>query len=333
MKNQDMAEPAMSTPRIPQHIRRMGRSLRPNLPGVPFHLTARLQHREPLFCGVEAEVTALIQRAAESAGVALLAWAIMPNHVHIVAVQGTRPLSALMQPFMRSVALLLNRRFARQGHVFERRYRHAACLDPDYLRNTIAYVHLNAVRARICRTARGHAWSSHRGYCASDGGSWRNVTTVCEGRRLFARTEQRSPIEQRLDYLAFLRWRLRMDRHLRDPERVDHPGYSPVAEGGDAYWRRRFPDAPEPPPLRHPSRDIRLFAIETLTEADPPMSLDQLRSGRRGRELVRIRRLVIARCVLAGHRTKQIAAFLGITPSAVSIVAAPLRRSSSPTRC
>ena len=88
----------------------MGRTRRPHLPGVPFHLVARAQGKAPLFIGLEATVARMVREQVERTGGQLLSYAIMPNHLHIVYVQGVQPLAAFMQPLLRRLALRVHAR-------------------------------------------------------------------------------------------------------------------------------------------------------------------------------------------------------------------------------
>src|SRR5690606_3438891 len=60
----------------------MGRRLRSQLPGVPFHVTARVQGHGPLFSGLERVIGARIVAAPRRSDATLLAFAVMPNHLH-----------------------------------------------------------------------------------------------------------------------------------------------------------------------------------------------------------------------------------------------------------
>jgi putative transposase len=188
----------------------MGRTARANLPGVPFHLTARVQGREPLFAGAECPIVDMLLDSVGAARMLLLAYAIMPNHLHVIVVQGVRPLSALMQPLLRRIAVRTARRHRLSGHLFERRYRDHACLDAAYLRSAIAYVHLNPVRARLCRSPDAFPWTSHHVY----GGYGRLPTprhmAVEMGLRLFAQDDWSSQ-SWLTAYHGFLHWRQALD--------------------------------------------------------------------------------------------------------------------------
>jgi DNA-binding NarL/FixJ family response regulator len=59
--------------------------------------------------------------------------------------------------------------------------------------------------------------------------------------------------------------------------------------------------------------------VSALVTLAPNMPLDELRSGGRSRPVVNVRRQVIARALNAGFRPHQIARFLNISPTTVSL--------------
>jgi len=214
----------------------MGRPNRRNHPGVPFHLTARTQGREPLFDGLEQQIIDAMVYWSGACGVPLLAYAIMHNHLHLVAVQGHAPLGAFMKPLLTAVARGTNRALRREGHVFERRYSGKPCLDADYLRTAIAYVHLNPVRAGMCQDAGQYSWTSHRLYCNCS----HDETPACPradlGLRLFAMSSA-DLVSARVGYASFLNWRIAMTNYRdADPEEKLALPSPPNYREGDRFW-------------------------------------------------------------------------------------------------
>jgi REP element-mobilizing transposase RayT len=312
----------------------MGRLLRPRLPGVPFHITARTQWHEPLFKGVEEDVAALIRGSIHHSDAELLAYAVMPDHIHVIVVQGRRPLGAYMQPLLRRIALLVMRRTGREGHVFRGRYAHRACQDPEYFRSMVAYVHLNPVRAGICRTPAAYPWTSHRDYArgpAPDTAA-RYALAVEQGLRIFARESGQTSVQCRRDYRAFIRWRLKMDQYLADESDSCHPvPRMPLSMGGDLHWHREYGSArslrvagAELPPSR--PTDLRDHIRIALNDVAPDLPLEMLRNGSCTRPLVRVRKQIIARALTAGHAGIRVAEFLNVSPSTVSQVRSRLRQ-------
>jgi REP element-mobilizing transposase RayT len=285
---------------------------------VPFHLIARLQPGTEHFAGMESTVVRLIVQAASKAGGQLLAYAVMPNHLHLVYAQGVRPLSAFMQPLLRRLALRVQRRTSTSGHVFERRFRSYSCNDPDYLRNAIAYVHLNPVRARLCRQVDGYEWTSHRQFLSEE------VPERASGLLLFARDGLTPPSAVRDNYLAFMAWRIEMDEHIRFAgPGSDFPApRPPLTTAGDGYWLEQFgwsalerlrKSVPTPPAV-----DLRDLALRFLRSVAPDMSLELLCSGKKTRPLCHVRGRLIRHAKENGHRNCAIARFLNISDPIIS---------------
>lgn len=320
--------PAFPCPARSANVGGMGRRRRPNLPGAAFHITARAQNREPLFSGLERGVDRIIRSAAEDDGLHLLAYAVMSNHVHLLVVQDNRPLGTLLQPLFRRIALLVMRRRRHEGHVFERPYKDRACLDPDYARECITYIHLNPVRADICSTPAEYAWSSHRLYCDSRimHPVGRLGLLTDRGLRLFAQSENAARAECVRDYQQFIAWRSATDAFVAaggDLSSAAAPA-PPSTAGGNAHWRREFETSAAlyatAEPIRRTPPDLLHLARQVLADAEPPATLELLRSGGRTRPLVALRRQLIARALLAGYTPRQVARYLRVSSSAIKAV-------------
>jgi REP element-mobilizing transposase RayT len=314
----------------------MSRRKRPHLPESAFHLTTRLHRSEALFePALRNAVVGFVREQLVFTDLELLAYAIMPNHLHFVVRQGRQPLAAFMQPVLRRIALLVQRSFERKGHVFERRYRHTACADPEHLRNAIVYTHMNPVRAGLCATVDDYAWTSHAAWCGNG--------RACDGARdpaapdlvlpLFAAGAGQCAADLMSDYRSFLEWRIRLDTFLKEaattgsttnprPER-------PAIDAGDLNWVH----AMTPRPRRHttPSDDIapRLdgttgraeladIVREVIAESGGGLDLAVVRSRWGGPPYWRARDAAILRAAALGYAGVQIAAYLRISPSAVS---------------
>jgi REP element-mobilizing transposase RayT len=310
----------------------MGRTPRAHLPGVAFHLTARLQNREPLFLGSEARIVDLIGESARHCDVQLLALAVMPNHLHLIVVQGRLPLARLMQPLLRRVASLVARKRRREGHIFERRYHDNPCLDAGYLRNAIAYVHLNPVRAQLCTAPDAYPWTSHQAYASTAVHPALVHSAVEAGLQLFARRDCADGYECRSDYRMFVGWRQAMDRYL-DAGGVENAVLAPrrpFSDGGDSFWAERFGDAavlanPQLIDRKVASLRADLCAIGRgvlISESRAPEDLNWLRSGGRGPALAAARRTFVRRSIAAGYANTQIARFLRVSPGCVSLARA-----------
>ena len=77
------------------------------------------------------------------------AWALIPNHFHLLLKTGNTPLSTVMRRTLTSHAIQFNRRHKRWGHLFQNRYRSILCQEETYLFELVRYIHLNPLRARV----------------------------------------------------------------------------------------------------------------------------------------------------------------------------------------
>ncbi len=85
----------------------------------------------------------------EESRVECLAWALIPNHFHLVLRIGDVPLSRVMSRIGTGYARRFNERHVRVGHLFQNRYLSRPIRDDADLLGIVRYVHLNPVRHRI----------------------------------------------------------------------------------------------------------------------------------------------------------------------------------------
>ena len=140
---------------------RMPRQLRPYLPAGFFHVTARTHggHAwfDPPIRDFICDSIAGVQRRSD---LKLVAFVVMPNHIHLVVQQGDRHLSWFMQPLLTRIAMAVRKKYELVGHVFGQRYWSHPCLSLDYLQTCVEYVHRNPVKAELCTGACDYPWSS-----------------------------------------------------------------------------------------------------------------------------------------------------------------------------
>lgn len=92
------------------------------------------------------------------------AWALMPNHVHLVVRTGTVPLARVMARVNTGYALAFNQRHERVGYLFQGRYRSFLVAEESYLLTLVRYVHLNPLRSGTVRSLSAlgrHRWTGH----------------------------------------------------------------------------------------------------------------------------------------------------------------------------
>lgn len=144
----------------------MPRQQRLNLPGTLYHIIARGIERREIFRddADREDFLARLGRALEKSRHQCHAWALMPNHFHLLIRSSDLPLSDLMRRLMTGYAGYFNRRHRRSGHLFQNRYKSILCQEDSYFLELVRYIHLNPVRAgwiKAMAELDQHPWTGH----------------------------------------------------------------------------------------------------------------------------------------------------------------------------
>ena len=136
----------------------MPRSPRIEYAGAVYHIMCRGDRRESIFADDNDRrmFLATLTDACERTGWRILAYALMPNHYHLVLATPRAGLIDGMRWLQTTYTVRYNVRHHVCGHLFQGRYK-AIPLDPDdpgRLRILGDYVHLNPVRARLLPPSR-----------------------------------------------------------------------------------------------------------------------------------------------------------------------------------
>lgn len=140
----------------------MGRPNRAEPTSVPLHVTARGVRRLALFTDDHdyRDYVALLERAAGRFGWAVLGFALLPNHVHLVIKLERESLSKGMHWLHFLHARRFNLRHGYQGHAFDARFHARAIESEPHLYRALRYVALNPVVAGLCGDPAEWKWSS-----------------------------------------------------------------------------------------------------------------------------------------------------------------------------
>jgi putative transposase len=91
----------------------------------------------------------------------LLAWCVMPNHVHVlIETQGGYPLSKIVQGWKSFTSRRINHHLCRSGTVWMRDYFDRYIRDDRHLAAVISYIHSNPVKAGLVLAERDWIYSS-----------------------------------------------------------------------------------------------------------------------------------------------------------------------------
>ena len=153
---------------------------------IPHHITQRGNRREDVFFTDRDREVYLewLRSYAREHAVDILAYCLMTNHVHLVAVPTTKEgLQRVLKPLHMRYAQRLNRQNGWVGHVWQGRF-FSSPLDDAYLWAAMRYVERNPVRAGLVKNAADYRWSSAAGHCGLRADE--TVTAKVSWRRRFA---------------------------------------------------------------------------------------------------------------------------------------------------
>lgn len=142
----------------------MARQPRLIVPQQPHHLIQRGNNRQPIFRD-DADYQRFLVWLKESARfyeVAIHAYVLMPNHIHLLVTPANATgLALMMQKVGRFYVPWFNQKYERTGGLFEGRFR-TSLIDSDrYFMTCSRYIELNPVRAGLSVAPDGYPWSSY----------------------------------------------------------------------------------------------------------------------------------------------------------------------------
>ena len=180
----------------------MPRGPRLDAPGVLHHVMARGISRQALFRD-DADRNDFVHRLAglsTASAFQVYAWALLPNHFHLLVRTDQRPLSRAMRSLLTGYAGAFNRRHRRSGHLFQNRYKSIVCEEEAYLLELVRYLHLNPLRAGVVRDLQElerYPYSGHSALMGTRAYPWQATHRVLEQ---FAPTVRRA----RMAYQTFV---------------------------------------------------------------------------------------------------------------------------------
>ena len=142
----------------------MARIARVVVPGLPHHVTQRGVRRMRIFFSDDdrEEYLQLMAEQGERFGVQFLAWCLMDNHVHLIAVPNKKEsLAKAIGEAHKRYSRMVNFREGWTGYLFQGRF-FSCPLEGLYAVAVTRYVLRNPVRARLCSQAWDYRWSSAR---------------------------------------------------------------------------------------------------------------------------------------------------------------------------
>lgn len=129
----------------------MPRKSRIDAPGAMHHIIVRGIDRQKLFNNDEDRNNFLSRLGVilTETKTDCYAWALIPNHFHLLLRTGNVSISKVMRRLLTGYAVWYNRRHGRYGHLFQNRYKSILCQEDAYLLELVRYIHLNPLRAKV----------------------------------------------------------------------------------------------------------------------------------------------------------------------------------------
>lgn len=109
------------------------------------------------------------------------AWALIPNHFHLLLRTGTVPISQVMRRLLTGYALWFNRKHRRSGQLFQNRFKSILCQEDLYLLELARYIHLNPLRARLVEDSDSlgrYPYSGHSALLGNIKAPWQDTQGV-----------------------------------------------------------------------------------------------------------------------------------------------------------
>jgi len=136
-----------------------------------YHITSRGNNRNSIF-SKETDYRKFLDyltKAKKKYKFYLYAYMLMGNHYHLLVETIEPNLSRIMQYINTAYTVYFNRKYKKNGHLFQGRYKSIVVDKDNYLLELTRYIHLNPVRAKIVERPEGYLWSSYHGYMKKKG--------------------------------------------------------------------------------------------------------------------------------------------------------------------
>lgn len=181
--------------------------------GGVFHITTRGNNRERVFFDESdfERYKTLLRRYRAKFDFKLYAYALMPNHVHLLL--ETTPagsISKIMHAINTAYATYFNNRYDHIGHVWQGRFHSVVVDSENYLLEIKRYMDLNPVRAAIAKKPEHYEWTSYRRYARGQ------PDDLVEPHELYLGLGKQDRECQRV-YREFVAERMEAGRGQRDP--------------------------------------------------------------------------------------------------------------------
>lgn len=161
----------------------MPRLARLDAPGILQHVIGRGIEKRKIFIN-DTDRNDFIDRLSalsEDGAWEIYAWALMPNHFHLLCKTLNRSLASSMRKILTGYAVNFNHRHSRHGYLFQNRYKSIVCQEETYLKKLVRYIHLNPLRGRSVKDIAEldhYPWAGHSALIGKMNREWQNTEYV-----------------------------------------------------------------------------------------------------------------------------------------------------------
>jgi len=161
----------------------MPRRSRIDAPGALHHIIVRGIERKTIFKD-DADRDNFLERLKNiltDSNTSCFAWALIPNHFHLLLRTGRVPISTVMKRLLTGHAMYFNRKHNRVGHLFQNRYKSILCQEDVYALELIRYIHLNPLRAKTIPDLKfldKYTYSGHAAIMGKKKNNWQDTDYV-----------------------------------------------------------------------------------------------------------------------------------------------------------
>ena len=182
----------------------MPRKSRIDAPGALHHVIVRGIERKKIFRS-DYDRENFLNRLSElipETRTDCFAWALIPNHFHLLLRTGSVPIAVLMNRLLTGYAGWFNKKYKRHGQLFQNRYKSFLCQEDLYLKELVRYIHLNPLRAGLVADMKEldkHPWCGHSVVMHKTSHAWQNTDYVYglfSDQKKEARTRYRAFVEK-----------------------------------------------------------------------------------------------------------------------------------------
>jgi REP element-mobilizing transposase RayT len=178
----------------------MPRHARLDVPGSVQHVICRGIERRQIFRDDtdREDFVARLGQVLTATGTACYAWALLPNHAHLLLRTSAIPLTTVMRRLLTGYAGGFNRRHNRHGYLFQNRFKSILCQEEPYLLELVRYIHLNPLRRSLVPDLVAldrYPWAGHSALMGRFVRPWQDIQIVLAQfglRRRQARSAYRS---------------------------------------------------------------------------------------------------------------------------------------------